>query len=97
MSRISLFERLFQFKCNSKDLEFMTRKRLSEVVDDLLFNEYILQNDIVALNDLSLSVMLNLNVLSSSLKDEIFSQCHSVLIVAANDDSELVKCFVTKT
>ena len=92
-----LFVCWFQLKCNSKSFEFVARKKFNKVVDDLLFNENILQNDIVDFNDFSLSMMLNFNVLCSNLKNKFFCQCHNALIVTTNNDSEFVKCVVTKT
>ena len=68
----------------------------NEVVDDLLFDENVLQNDIVDFNNFSLSMMLNFNVFNSSLKNEIFCQRHNVLIVKTNNDNELIKCIVIK-
>ena len=61
----------FKSQSCSKDLEFKARKKLDEIIDDLLFDKYVIESIFFNDNDLSLLIMWNLNVLCSSLKDEI--------------------------
>ena len=63
---------LISIQMQFENFRICREKKFNEIVDDLLFNENVLQNDIVDFNDFSLLMMLNFDVFNSNLKNENF-------------------------
>ena len=85
--------KLKQFKINdnSKFLELKARKSFNEIVDNLLIRRNILQKYVVFNNLLFLSMMLHFDMLRSSMKNKIFDENDSVLIITTNYNRESKK------
>ena len=89
----SIYKKSKQFKIddNSKFLELKTRKNFNEVVDNLLIRKNILQKYVVFNNLFFLSMMLHFDMFRSSMKNKVFDENDSVLIITTNYNRESKK------